>query len=497
MARGAGGDSRHGRVRRAVTDRGRWVRGASGSPASVVNARRLREVGRRGLSRRAVLRGAGALLALPVLEATRLGTALAAPERGRPLRCAFLFVPNGKEMAWWRPATQGADAPLPTRLPRTLAALERHRERLLVLSGLAQDEAHAKGDGPGDHARSSAVFLTGVHPVKTSGRDIRVGVSVDQVMARHVGRATWLPSLELGTQAGARAGNCDSGYSCAYSSNISWRAPSTPQGKEVDPRVVFERLFGSRRLGESPQAAEERRRRRRSVLDAVGDDARRLKQRLGRQDRDKLDEYLAAVRALEQRVERAEGEPADPESGIHERAEAPSGVPRSHAEHIRLMMDLLVKAFETDRTRVASFMLANAGSNRHHRWLDVPEGHHGLSHHRKDKAKQAKIQRINAFHVEQLAYLLDQLAAVRVEDRRLLDDVAIVYGSGISDGNRHNHDDLPILLAGGGAGSLRGGRHLVFRRMTPLNNLFWSLLERMGVAEGRIGDATGPLAGLA
>lgn len=436
------------------------------------------------LSRRTVLQGLGAGLSLPLLDAMLPARARAA-EQAVATRAAFIFVPNGAHMPDWTPAASGADFTLPP----ILEPLAPHREKLLVLTGLAQDQARAHGDGPGDHARASAVYLTGTHPVKTDGADIRVGISADQVIALRLGDRTPLPSLELGCDQGAQSGSCDSGYSCAYSSNISWRSETTPTGKEVNPRLVFERLFGGERSGESAESLARRTLYRKSILDLVRDDARRLESRLGGNDRRKLDEYLSAVREIEQRIERAEQtrrvEPPD--------FERPVGVPRDYADHIRLMGDLMALAFQTDTTRVATFMFSNAGSNRSYGFIDVPEGHHDLSHHGNDTAKQEKISRINRFHMEQFAYLLSRLDATPEADGTLLDHSMLVYGSGIGDGNRHNHDDLPVLLAGRGGGTLATGRHVSFPQQTPLNNLFVSMFQRMGIETDEFGDATGTL----
>jgi hypothetical protein len=330
--------------------------------------------------------------------------------------------------------------------------------------------------------------LTGRHPRKTHGANIQAGVSMDQVAAQHIGRATRFASLELGCDRGPQAGNCDSGYSCAYSSNISWRSESTPMSKEINPRLVFERLFGSDEPGSTVSHAR-RDTDRKSVLDFVLDDANRLHDKLGGTDRKKLDEYLTSVRELEQRVEHAERAAAK----ATEHLPKPEGIPKDYEQHIRLMCDLTVMAFQTDQTRVITFMIANEGSNRAYPFIDVPEGHHDLSHHGGSTEKQAKIRKINLFHMRQFAYLLEKLKAAKEGERSLLDNSMVLYGGGISDGNRHNHDDLPILVAGHGSGHLKSGRHLRYPRNTPLNNLFLSLLERMDVYADTLGDSTGRL----
>jgi hypothetical protein len=430
------------------------------------------------IGRRTFLRGFGTALALPWMESL----AWAAPNP--PRRMAFLFIPNGVHIPDWTPKQVGEDYVL----PRLLDPLVPHKQDLLVLSGLAHNNARALGDGPGDHARSAACFLTGAHPVKTAGTNIRNGVSVDQVMAQRVGNRTRFRSLELGCDPAAQAGNCDSGYSCAYSSNISWRTPTMPMAKEVNPRLVFERLFGLGAEGETLQARAERMAARKSIIDYVGADAARLQRRLGRADRRKLDEYFAGVRELERRIETSENNPVEL-AGFA----PPKGVPRDYREHVNLMCDLTVLAFRLDLTRVVTFMLANEGSNRTFPFLGIPEGHHHLSHHGGDRHKIAQIRKINRFQSEQLAYLLARLKEVQEGDGTLLDHSMVLFGSAISDGNRHNHDNLPIVLAGGGGGTVRPGRHVRVGRDTPLCNLYVSLLERMDVPVQSFGDSTGSL----
>jgi len=394
----------------------------------------------------------------------------------------FVFVPNGMDMASWRPAGAGKLASLPEIL-RPLAGLE---SQINVVSGLAQGNAAALGDGPGDHARSTATWLTGVHIKKTAGEDIHAGVSVDQVAAQAVGGKTRLPSLEIGCERGAIAGDCDSGYSCAYSGNVSWSSPGTPVAKEVNPRAVFERLFGE--VGLDPATRKQRLLSRRSVVDAVLEDARSLLRTLGARDQEKLDEYLEAVRSVERRLA------AQPTGTTPDGASLPPGVPRDRGEHIRLLGDMMVLAFQSDSTRIATFMFANDGSNRAYPEIGIGDGHHDVSHHGKDPEKVEKKRRIDSFHVEQLAYILKKMAAIpEPGGGSLLGNSMIVYGAGISDGDRHNHDDLPILVAGRAGGRLDSGLHRVYAPNTPLTNLFVSMLDRMGVACESLGDSTGPL----
>jgi hypothetical protein len=442
---------------------------------------------RSAMSRRVILKGLGTAIALPMLESLRPALALAGdvPAPVKPLRMAFLSVPNGIHMPDWTPLAEGYDF----ELPYVLEPLKSVKDDLLVLSGLTHDKGRANADGPGDHARSASSFLTGCQPVKTAGANIRVGISVDQFAAKRVGHYTKFPSLEIGLEPGRTAGNCDSGYSCAYSNAISWSSASTPVAKEVNPRLVFERLFSNRAPEPGGESIAKRNLYKTSVLDFVSEDARRLKSSLGKTDQRKLEEYLGGIRELEVRIAQAEKEATADLPPL----DVPPGIPQDFAQHARLMGELLALAFQSDLTRIATFMLANEGSNRSYRQIDVPEGHHDLSHHGGDAAKHAKIRTINRYHVTQLAYLLEKLKAIPEGDGTLLDNCMIVYGSGIGDGNRHNHDNLPVLLAGKGGGSLRTGRHVRFSDETPMANLFLSMLERVTVQTDRFGDSTGTL----
>lgn len=449
------------------------------------------------ISRRTMLRGLGAGVALPMLNAMNpvkplLGAtgSSAITEAGSPKRMAFLFVPNGVHLPDWTPAQTGFGY----RLPYILEPLHKVRENVNVLSGLTHDKGRANGDGPGDHARSASVFLTGAQPRKTSGEAIRSGVSADQVAAQQLGHMTRFPSLELGTERGQDAGNCDSGYSCAYSSNISWSSPTTPVGKEVNPRAVFERLFSNANPAQADKSQQLREEMKLSILDFVQEDAQKLQKSLGMSDKRKLDEYLTGIRQIEQRLERIERDPELTE--LIGKVNVPERIPREYEEHIRLMMDMLVLAFQTDSTRIATFMMANAGSNRSYRNIEVNDGHHDLSHHGGDPKKHEKIRKINRFHITQFAYLLERMSEIREGEGSLLDNCMIVYGSGLSDGNRHNNENLPILLAGSGGGTVRTGQHKRYREETPLNNLYMAMLDRMGASTPFIGDSTGSLPGL-
>jgi hypothetical protein len=438
------------------------------------------------IPRRTFLKGVGIALALPWLDAMSPLRA-AAPALPRPLRMAFMYVPNGVNMEDWTPATTGQDFAL----PKILEPLAPVRSELQIISGLAHRTAYPNGDGPGDHARASASFLTGVQARKTTAMDVRAGVSVDQIAAAHVGNQTRLPSLEISCDKGQRAGSCDSGYSCAYQFNLAWKTPTTPLPPEVDPRLVFERLFSNGSLNETAESRARRQQANKSILDFVLTDARQLQRGLGANDRQKLDEYLTSVREIEQRIERAEKmSVAAPDYPT------PSGIPRDYEQHLRVMFDLLVLAFQTDTTRVSSFMIAHDGSNRSYPSIGVPDGHHDISHHGGNAEKKEKIAKINRFHMTQFARFLERLKSVREGEGTLLDNCMIVYGSGIADGNAHSHHDLPVLLAGRGGGAFQTGRHLRYAKDTPMSNLYLAMLERMGVKEQRFGDSTEVLKGL-
>jgi Protein of unknown function (DUF1552) len=440
------------------------------------------------LSRRTLLRGVGAAVALPWLEAMGLPAAAAQATASGPVprRMAFFYVPNGVHLPDWFPQETGPNFVL----PYTLEPLAPFKNELLVITGLAQRNADALGDGTGDHARSMATFLTGTHPLKTDGAGIRAGVSVDQVAAGKLGRDTRLPSLELGIERGAASGDCDSGYSCAYSSNISWRSANTPMAKEINPSLIFDRLFGGVTAANiSPSERHKRDLYKKSVLDLVLNDAQSLRGRLGVNDRRKIDEYLTAVREVEERIgQNGTASKSLPAAGVTR----PRGVPEDLGEHIRLIFDLIALAFQCDVTRICTFMYANEVSNRSYPSLNVPDGHHDLSHHGGDPKKHAKLRIINRFHVEQFAYLLGKLKAIDEGSGSVLDNSMIVYGSGISDGDRHNHDNLPVLVCGKGGGTIKSGHHLKVTPQ-PLNNLYLSMLDRMGAPVDRLGDSTGRL----
>lgn len=444
------------------------------------------------ISRRTVLRGIGVSVALPLLDAMlpRLAVAGTTAAKELPLRFGVVYVPNGVHMADWTPKVEGKLV----ELPRILESLAPLKDDILVLSGLTCDKARPHGDGPGDHARAMSAFLTGAQPRKTHGADIKAGVSFDQFLAARVGDATKFASIELGCESARGVGNCDSGYSCAYSSTVSWRTENTPVPKEVNPALVFDRLFGSGQADEAAAARAKRHTYRKSVLDLARDDAKRLQRSLGVADNRKLDEYLSALRELETRIAKAQLQ-ADKPIDRPDFPKPPSGIPKDYAEHVRLMGELLALAFQTDSTRIATLVYANEGSTRPYPFIGVPEGHHDLSHHQRDPKKLEKICQINRFHMAAFASMLSKLKSVKEGDGSLLDRCMIVYGSGNSDGNRHNHDDLPILLAGRGGGKIASGRHVSYARDkdTPLCNLFVSIAARLGVETTRFGDSTGKL----
>jgi hypothetical protein len=441
---------------------------------------------KKSVSRRTLLQGLGASLALPLLDAMIPAMAATRLTSAKPaVRLAFVYVPNGIIQKSWLPTTTGSGFEfLPTMKP-----LEPFRDRMLVLSNLMQRGGRALGDGAGDHARAGATWLTGVHPKKTEGSDITAGISADQIAAKELGKVTQLGSLEIGLEEPNLAGGCDSGYSCAYTNTISWRTPTTPNPMEINPRAVFERLFGD---GDSTDAASRIKRMHedRSILDFVREDVARLKPGLGARDKGKLDQYLEAIRDIERRIQKAEEQSATMKLPVMER---PTSIPDEFEEHAKLMSDLMVIAFQTDMTRVVSFMMAREGSNRSYRSIGVSDGHHSVTHHQNDPEKIAKTQKIDELHTKSFAYLIEKLQSTPDGDGTLLDHSMILYGSSICDGNAHTHHDLPLVLVGGGAGQIKGGRHLRYAPETPMNNLLLTMLDKAGVPAETLGDATGKI----
>lgn len=428
--------------------------------------------------RRTFLRGTGALLALPWLEAT----ALARPSRRADPRLLWIYVPNGIHMPDWTPTSAGA---WEGELPPALAPLDRHKDALRVFTGLVHDKGRANGDGPGDHARAGATWLTGVQPLKEKGA-VSLGTSADQVAAKHDARTHRFGSLSIGTEGARNSGQCDSGYACAYSSNVSWKGKSTPAGKESSPKLLFDRICRRGRPGESSEEFEARMKRRKSVLDFVRSDAKRLGRDLGREDRARLDEYLDGVRSLERRVEHDMEEVELP-------FERPEGDNRAFEKRLGLLRDLILWALATEQTRVVTFMFANEGSNRSYKNLEVSEGHHSLTHHKGDEQMIEQVKKINRYHTTLLAEVFDAMKATPLGESDLFEETIVVYGSGLSDGNRHQHHDLPVLVAGGGAGRLGPARHEVVERATPMMNLHLGVLQAGGVPCERLGDSTGIL----
>ncbi len=441
---------------------------------------------RKTLPRRAMLRGIGAAVALPFLDAMSPALASSKIPGKAPVRMAFVYVPNGIDMKNWTPAEEG---PL-GELPRIMKPLEPFKKDITVLSNLTHNNGRALLDGAGDHARCCGAYLTGIQPQK-SAVDIKLGRSFDQIVADKIGSQTRFPSLEIGIEDARQAGNCDSGYSCAYTNSMSWRSESQPLPPVLDPRAMFERLFGKRQPL-SPEAKQREGRYRRSILDFVTEDTHRLQSDLGPTDRRKLDEYLSSIREIERQLERAENDNARLEPAL----DKPYGIPADFAEHFRLMTDMMTVAFQADQTRIMTFLVTREGSSRSYREIGIPDGHHPLTHHRNDPAMIEKVVQINTYHVQQFAKWLEKLKSIPEGDSNLLDNSMIVYGAGLSDGNRHTHEDLPTLIAGRGGNYLKPGRRIVYRKETPMSNLFLTMMDRMGVPAEHFGDSTGRIDGL-
>ena len=428
------------------------------------------------LSRRTVLRGLGASLALPLLDCMIPALSSASAQAAQPAkRLGVVYVPNGMAMKSWTPATEGADFEI-TRILQPLAA---YRDRMLVLTGLDGPRSNA-----GVHASASTRFLTGAIPARVES-DLQAAVSIDQLVARQLGRETQLGSLELALDKNDVFGSCDIGFSCQYTSTIAWRDANTPLPMETNPRLVFERLFGD--IGTTDPAVRlQRIRKDLSLLDAVSDRVSELNRSVGAGDRARLDQYLDAVRDVERRIQMAE---AQSNRELPE-VEQPSGIPDSYEEHAKLMFDMQVLAYQTDLTRVITFMLGRELSGRTYAEIGVPDSHHPTSHHRDDPVLYEKVTKINEFHTSLLAYYLDKLDATPDADGSLLDNMLLLYGAGMSDSNRHSNTGLPLVLFGGGAGTLKGGRHIRYRSGTPINNLHLTMLDKMGVPVDNLGYST-------
>ena len=434
----------------------------------------------KSVSRRTLLRGAGAALALPLLDS--MVPAMAKTAAAAPVRLAFVYHPVGMIMDQWTPATENNGF----EFTPTMKPLEPFRENISILSNLAQVNGRALGDGPGDHAREGATWLTGVHP-RRSETNLLCGPSADQLAARHLGKETQLASLELSLESPGLAGACDQNYSCAYTNTVSWRTATVPLPMESNPRVIFERLFGDG--GNDPKARLDGLQKQRSILDYVAGSIDRLQTGLGPRDRGKLSEYLESIRDIERRIEKAEQQNA--EMKLPEMAH-PAGPPEAYEEYVKLMIDLQAIAYQTDMTRVVTFMLGRAGSNRPYRSIGISDGHHSLTHHMNDPEKIKKVARIDNFLVKQFAYYLERMKATPDGDGTLLDHMVICYGSSLGDANIHTHHDLPIALVAG-TKLFKGNRHLRYASETPLNNLFLNMMDKAGVPCDNFGDSTGRL----
>lgn len=434
------------------------------------------------IPRRTVLRGLGASLALPLLDAMVPALSVVAKAATRPTpRLGFVYIPNGANMLSWTPPTAGANFDLsPTLMP-----LAPYKNQLVVATGLSNKEADSQGDGSGEHPRASAGWLTGVHAKRTEGADIQAGTSADQIAARELGKDTALPSLETGLESSYGVGNCNNGYACVYQGTVAWRTPTMPLPPEVNPRVVFERLFG-----EGGNTAERLARMRTdaSILDWVMEDTARLRKSLGSADQSTVNQYLEAVREIERRIQKSEAKAA--ESTMPTTLQRPVGVPETYDEHARLMYDLQWLAFQVDATRVFTFVMGRENGGQSYPASGVLDQHHGTSHHQGDPIKLEKLNKINKYHVTLFAQFLDKLRSTPDGDGTLLDHSMILYGAGLSDGDQHSHLQLPMVIVGGGAGQLKGNRHIEYVRDTPMSNLLLSVLDKVGVKAERLGDST-------
>lgn len=434
------------------------------------------------LSRRGLLRGVGAVITLPLMESLIPSALANAAMDNRPKRLSVFYSPNGMRMDQFTPAQVGTNY----QLSPLLEPLARHKERFTVVSGLAHYNANALGDGPGSHGRSCGAYLTGAHPKRTEGADIYCGISMDQVIANHIGHHTQFASLELGIEPPSLLGSCDVGYSCTYTNTLSWRSPTSPLPVAVKPGDVFERLFGDASAVDE-QARKAQLATKASILDFVMEDTARLAPRLGANDRRKLEEYLDSIRTVERRIQKASQQSQSVDTS---KLQLPAGIPESFEEHVRIMVDLQILALQSDMTRVATFMLGRELSNRAYAEIGVPDSHHSLSHHGGDEAKIAKLVKIDRYHMEQLAYMLDRMAATADGERSLLDNTFVMAGASLGEPNDHDNMNLPAIVAGGG---IRGNRHIAEATHTPMCNLMLSLMHEMGVPAESFGDSTGTI----
>ena len=433
----------------------------------------------KSIPRRTFLRGVGATVALPFLDA--MAPAFAATPTP-PVRLAFLYVPNGIDMQNWNLEHEGPFGAF----PRVLKPLEAFKNDIIQIGNLTNNSGRALLDGPGDHGRCAGSYLTGVQVRKTT-TDIKASISCDQIIANKIGSQTRFASLELGMDDSRQAGDCDSGYSCAYTNNLAWRSETQPLPPTLDPRVLFERLFGTG-VVLSPEAKERQARYRRSILDFVTGDAKKLQSSLGPTDRRKLEEYLSSIRDVEQQLEKAERE-----NVVNPGMDKPYGVPPDFGEHFKLMTDMMTIAFQADLTRVITFLMTREGTSRAYREIGIADGHHPCTHHQGKPDLMEKVTQINEYHTKQVAGWLGNLKAIKEGDSNLLDNSMIVYGAGLSDGNRHLHDDLPTLLIGRGGNYFKPGRRVLVRKETPMSNFHLTLMDRMGVPLENFGDSSGHL----
>jgi hypothetical protein len=447
----------------------------------------MRLITKKHLPRRTFLRGLGVTLSLPLLDSMiPAQTPLVKTAANPQVRLGLCFIPHGAVISNWTPIGDGSEF----EMSRTLAPLEPFRDQLVVVSNLAHRNAApaGPGDNGGDHTRSPAVFLNGVHPKRTDGADIRAGTTIDQIAAQKIGQETPLPSLELAIEDfSGLVGSCDVGFSCAYMNTISWRTPTTPLPMEINPRVVFDRLFGD---GATAEERLERIQQERSILDAVTSDVRHLEGGLGASDRNRVAEYLDTVREIERRIQLTEKQNGNSSLAV---PATPSGIPDDHQAHTKLMFDLMALAFQADITRISTFMLAREVSYRTFPMLGISEGFHPASHHQNNAGRLENLTKINTYHVSLLAHFLEKLRSTPDGDGNLLDHSLILYGSGMSNSNIHNHAPLPVLLAGGAAGRMKGGRHLKYPENTPMANLLLTILDKAGVPQESVGDSTGLL----
>jgi len=449
-------------------------------------------ISKMALPRRTFLRGMGITIALPLLDAMVPAMSVLANSAAKPVkRLGFVYTPNGATMSAWTPSSDGTLS----ELSPTLSPLEKFKQHVFVPTGLSQKQAESFGDGNGEHSRGQTVWLSGVHPKRTEGADVQAGITIDQIAAQTICKDSPLLSIEMALEQNYLVGNCDNGYSCVYWNTISWRTPTTPLPMEVNPRVVFERMFGD---GGTPQQRLAQIPEDRSILDSVKDSISGLQSRLGVNDRTRLSEYLDSMREIERRIQVAEKQSGESPIALPDR---PVGAPESYDDHAKLMFDLAALSYQADITRVFTLLLGREQSNRPYPLIGVPEAHHSISHHQNDPVKLAKAAKINTYHIQLLAYFAERLNSIPDGDGTLLDHSMIMQGSGLSNSDQHSHIDLPLVVVGGGAGSLKGGRHLRFPKDTPMNNLHLALLQKVGVPVEKFGDATGrvelePLSGV-